>query len=126
MGDTGFGIASECEEILKSSISGINLGNFFDFICICCQAHRREGSFTQGVVCPKCSAVYDCQLRGQGEITATLRKIHYARPSCKQANCVPTHKVEVGTALICNHCGKKVIVRLSIREVQSEPGTELR
>lgn len=113
-------VVNQCEEILKSPIYGVNFGIFFDFTCTYCQTsiHKREGSFTseQGVVCPNCSAVYDCQPTSEGKLRISPRKMRYECKSCAKDNYVTKHMVEAGVVLTCHHCGKKVTVHLALKE----------
>lgn len=108
-------IATECDEILKSPIYGVNFGHFFEFQCGSCKSNirRRLGSFSQdeGIRCPQCTATYDVEEKEPEKYLFHLRTSKYKCLECKAENEVGTHRVISGEILECKTCNITMVIQ---------------
>ena len=108
-------IATECDEILKSPIFGVNFGQFVEFTCSACSSpiRRRIGSFSmdEGIKCPQCKATYDVEEDGPERYQLSLRTAKYECLKCKTKNVLGLHLVVPDAVVECAKCKITMIIK---------------
>src|SRR5262245_26840766 len=105
-------VFTECEQVLNSEISGLDLSDLFWFDCQDCKSLNRGRikDPTQKHVsrCRHCRAVYDVEVDQEEKIKLTLRRsVFTCLDPCKAPNIIGTHRVENGAIFVCKKCSKR-------------------
>lgn len=114
-------ILNRLEKVLDSPLFNVNFGYFYEFDCTCgAKIRRRDGSFSKekGIVCPKCSAIYDIASE-EGDIKKfQVRQTEFQCSNCHNTNYVGQHLINVGKVLVCASCEARTEIVFALRAIE--------